>query len=326
MKTAVLIFLSFCVYSFLGWVCETLYCSAGRRQFVNRGFLAGPVCPVYGFGALAVLYLLGPFTRWPVLLFLTAMVVTSALEYLTGLLLERLFHTKWWDYSGRRFNLHGRVCLRNSLLFGLIATVMALFIDPAVQRELWRLPLPAAAALAFLLAAVFLADTVRSARSAFALSQKAEQLAALRAELREKSAAYRETLQQAVQQHAGGSEELRAAIRERLASLPRFEGSEELRGLIREKLDRLPPPEKHGEPLSEALRARHEELRQRADALHGRIDQLSLRRRELAGSVRRHRRLLTAFPRMRSLKHEGALEELRAALEEIQERRGGKKD
>lgn len=326
MQTAISVFLSFCIYSFLGWVCETFYCSVGQRHFVNRGFLSGPVCPVYGFGALAVLYLLAPFTRQPILLFIAAMAVTSILEYLTGLLLEKLFHTRWWDYSGRRFNLQGRVCLRNSLLFGLIALIMVLFINPAVQDRLSRLPSAAAAALALLLAAVFLADTIQSARSALALSQKAEQLFALRAELREKSAAYRETLQQAVLQHAAESEELRAAIRERLDALPRFEGSEELRAAIREKLDTLPLMGRHAaEPVSEALHTRVNEWKGRADALHTRLEQLSQRHENLTCSANSHRRLLTAFPGMRSLKHEGVLEELRAALEARKTQRSEKR-
>ena len=315
MQTGIYIFLCFCVYSFLGWVCETFYCSVGQWHFVNRGFLTGPVCPVYGFGALAVLYLLAPFARQPLLLFIAAMAVTSVLEYLTGLLLERLFHTRWWDYSQRRFNLHGRVCLRNSLLFGLIALIMVLFIHPAVQDALSRLPLRAAAALALLLAAVFTVDTVQSARSAFALSKKADQLAALRAELREKSAAYRETLQQAISQHTADSEELRAAIRERLDTLPRFEGSEELLAAIREKLDTLPLRGRHSEPVSEALHARLDELKARADALHTLLGQLSQRRERLTDSAGRHRRLLKAFPGMHSLRHEGVIEELRKKLD-----------
>ena len=313
MQAFVSIFLSFCVYSFLGWVCETVYCSVGRRRFVNRGFLNGPVCPVYGFGALAVLYLLAPFSRQPILLFFSAMLLTSLLEYITGFLLEKLFHTRWWDYSAYPFNLHGRVCLRNSLLFGLIALVAVLFIDPAVQRGLRRLPARAAFALALLLGAAFLVDTVLSVRSALALSKKAEQLAALCAELREKSEAYRDALREALAQHTEEAEALREAIRERLDALPRLAGSEQWRAELRERLDSLPHAA-HSEPVPEAVRARIAELRARTDALHERIEQLSQRREKLALSAGSHRRLLSAFPGMRSSAHEGVLEELRAAI------------
>ena len=109
-------FLSFVAYSFLGWCCETTYCSIGAGHFINRGFLSGPVCPVYGFGAMAVILLLEPVKNSAALVFLLGMAVASVLEYITGWLLETLFHTKWWDYSTYRFNIHGRVCLRNSLM------------------------------------------------------------------------------------------------------------------------------------------------------------------------------------------------------------------
>lgn len=95
--------LLFFIYSFLGWVCETVYCSVGSRHFVNRGFLNGPLCPVYGFGALIVVFAMQPFSKNIVLTFLAGMILTSALEYITGWLLEMLFHLKLWDYSAAVF-------------------------------------------------------------------------------------------------------------------------------------------------------------------------------------------------------------------------------
>ena len=93
------LFLAFLVYSFLGWVCETVYCSIGQRKFVNRGFLNGPLCPVYGFGAVAVLLFLRPLRENLLLLFFGGMILTSVIEYITGFALEKLFAAKWWDYS-----------------------------------------------------------------------------------------------------------------------------------------------------------------------------------------------------------------------------------
>ena len=95
--------LYFFIYSMLGWVCECLYCGIGAKRFVNRGFLEGPYCPIYGWGALFVLYALRPFRDHIVLLFLAGMVGTSVLEYVTSYVMEKLFHSKWWDYSQRRF-------------------------------------------------------------------------------------------------------------------------------------------------------------------------------------------------------------------------------
>ncbi|MFQ7539298.1 MAG: putative ABC transporter permease [Clostridium sp.] len=104
--------LYFFLYSFFGWLCECIYCSIPAHTFINRGFLAGPYCPIYGCGALAVLHILDPFGYSIPLMFVMGIVVTSALEYVTSWGMEVLFHTKWWDYSSYPFNIHGRVCLK----------------------------------------------------------------------------------------------------------------------------------------------------------------------------------------------------------------------
>ena len=122
--------LLFFIYSFLGWVCETVYCSIGGRRFVNRGFLNGPLCPVYGFGALIVVWAMQPFYKSVLLTFVAGVVLTSILEYITGWLLETLFHLKLWDYSERFLNINGRVCLKNSLMFGILAVVTVFYIHP----------------------------------------------------------------------------------------------------------------------------------------------------------------------------------------------------
>lgn len=103
--------LFFYLYSFIGWACEELYCSIPAKRWVNRGFLKGPVCPIYGCGALMALFLLRPLYPWPLALFFGAVVASGVLEYFTGWAMEKLFHTRWWDYSHRRFHLQGRVCL-----------------------------------------------------------------------------------------------------------------------------------------------------------------------------------------------------------------------
>lgn len=122
--------LIFFAYSFIGYVCEIIYVSAIQKRLVDRGFLHGPICPVYGFGALLVIFLLKPAAHSIPLLFISAVILTSILEYVTGFLLETLFNTKWWDYSKYKFNIKGRVCLLNSLLFGILSLVSVRIIHP----------------------------------------------------------------------------------------------------------------------------------------------------------------------------------------------------
>ena len=131
----------FIVYAFLGWICEDIYCGVGKRKFINRGFLYGPYCPIYGFGALLVIYPLLMVSKHPIVVFIFGMVLTSILEYITSFVMEKLFATRWWDYSTYPFNINGRICLQNSLLFGLMALVVVYGLHPIVSRFVERIPL-----------------------------------------------------------------------------------------------------------------------------------------------------------------------------------------
>ncbi len=117
-------------YSILGYVVEVLYCSIGQRTFVNRGFLHGPYLPIYGFGALFILFVFTRITTHPIMLFFIAIIGTSILEYATGCIAEKLFSIRLWDYSSYPFNIKGRVCLLNSTLFGLLSLMVAYGIHP----------------------------------------------------------------------------------------------------------------------------------------------------------------------------------------------------
>jgi uncharacterized membrane protein len=159
------LFLLFIIYSVVGWVCEVLYCSFLERKFVNRGFLAGPLCPVYGFGGLLVIFLLKPFSGNMMYLFVMAVLTTSTLEYVTGWALETIFATKWWDYSNSRFNIHGRVCLFNSLVFGLLSVGTVTFVHPAILSVLGSIPADVRHITATILCAVFVIDITFTLRT-----------------------------------------------------------------------------------------------------------------------------------------------------------------
>lgn len=154
--------LYFLLYSCAGYICEVVYCSIGARKIVNRGFLRGPYLPIYGFGALAVIVALEPFKTSPVVVFIGGVVLTSALEYLGSWLLERLFNIKLWDYSRRWGNINGRVCLRNSFLFGLMALVLMYWLHPSVEDLVARLPEDAVHVLAFFIVLLLTVDTTAS--------------------------------------------------------------------------------------------------------------------------------------------------------------------
>ncbi len=122
----------FLIYSFLGWLVESLYCFFLSKKFVNRGFLIGPVCPIYGSGCLLILIFLSKYSEDPFTLFCMSIIICSILEYLTSYVMEKIFKTRWWDYSEKKFNLNGRICLENMIMFGLLAIVIVYLINPPI--------------------------------------------------------------------------------------------------------------------------------------------------------------------------------------------------
>ena len=169
--------LYFAVYGVIGWVVESTYCSILFRRPVNRGFLNGPIIPVYAFGALIMIVFsmllpsMAP-AAWIAVVFVAGVVLTSCVEYFTGWLLETLFKSKWWDYSDMRFNIKGRICLLNSLCFGLMALIIVAVIHPRVAFVI-GLMLPLArmwTAAAFL--AVTLIDLILSVCSVIDLNRR----------------------------------------------------------------------------------------------------------------------------------------------------------
>ena len=136
-------FLWLITYSFLGWIYESAICSIDESRLVNRGFLNGPICPVYGFGALASILVLDQRTDNVIILFFAGMILTCTVEYITAVLLEKLFHAKWWDYSHHRINFQGRVCLLGALVFGFLSVLLIKYIHPFVGGLINQLPTPA---------------------------------------------------------------------------------------------------------------------------------------------------------------------------------------
>ena len=127
------------IYSIIGWIYETILCSVKGGRFINRGFLNGPYCPIYGCGALLDILILGKIEN-PILLFFLGALVTCSLEYLTSYLMEKMFHARWWDYSHLRFQINGRVCLLGAVVFGAFSVVLIKVLHPIVVQYTSLLP------------------------------------------------------------------------------------------------------------------------------------------------------------------------------------------
>ncbi len=122
----------FLIYGFLGWIVEVVYTGIKNERFVNRGFLFSPFLPIYAFGAIFLIATLSQYENNILLLYFSGVIATTLIEYMTAVFLENVFHVKWWDYSKMKFNFQGRVCLKNSLLFGILAVVVIKGIQPPI--------------------------------------------------------------------------------------------------------------------------------------------------------------------------------------------------
>ncbi len=213
METACQWFLYFVSYSILGWACETVYCSVGSRKFINRGFLNGPVCPVYGVGAVLVIWLLRSADRNLAALFFAGMMVTTILEYITSVILEKLFHMKWWDYSRYKFQINGRVCLLNSLMFGGLCVILMRVLHPWVSEMIGRIPTWLLPWLCLGILAIFIADTFVTVRSILVLKGKLDEIQRVVEEVRTRTESAASQLRAEWQEKA---QESRAAFQARL--------------------------------------------------------------------------------------------------------------
>ena len=214
--------LFFYVYCFLGWCFESALVSIARRRFVNRGFLKGPFLPIYGTGALAILLLTLQVRENLLLVFLLGMLAATVLEFVTGACMERLFKVRYWDYSHKRFNVRGYICLSSSLAWGALSVALIAFLHPAAERFVLHLSIDMLRSVNFVLSVVFAYDFVSSFRAAYSLRKLIEQSARLRREvdaLRARVDALGQVADQARQELRERTEDVLDDIRARAAAL-----------------------------------------------------------------------------------------------------------
>lgn len=165
------LFLWFLLYAFIGWVYESVLVSVSERRWVNRGFLNGPLCPIYGCGAVLAIVLLHDFTN-PIEIFLISSFGASILEYITSWGMEKLFHARWWDYSHYRFNIQGRICLLGAIVFGFGGVLIIDVVQPQVERLTAMIPLLAVHVICAVAAIVVIIDTIVTVVGIVGLSER----------------------------------------------------------------------------------------------------------------------------------------------------------
>jgi uncharacterized membrane protein len=206
MKEYYYLFYSFIIYAFLGWVLEVMYHIYTDKKFINRGFLFGPICPIYGVSAVFFIAFLTPLKSSSILIFLGGVFVASAVEFVTGYVMEMLFKAKWWDYSDERFNIKGYICLKFSIIWGVIALVFMKVIDPQISKLTYWIISQFGEVLYNILLIVLIVDIVHTINSLIAFKQLYIELQEILVETRNNMDKLKETFEA----------ETRASIEERI--------------------------------------------------------------------------------------------------------------
>jgi len=172
-------------YSFLGWAWESGFVSVRQKKLVNRGFVTGPLCTIYGVGAISVYLILKPLADNWVLLYFGGVLTATALEYITAVIMEKLFHTGWWDYSEKKFNFQGRICLGSSIAWGFFTIIMFTVLQPFVELVVDLVSEEAGHIVIICITVLYAVDFTFSMMAALQLGKKLEQMEHSMAELAE---------------------------------------------------------------------------------------------------------------------------------------------
>lgn len=292
--------LMFFLYGFLGWVLEVAFYGVTERQFVNRGFLNGPICPVYGVGGTVVVLCLTPLKGSFPLLFIGSVIVTSLIEWLTGYVLEKIYHIRWWDYSDKRFNIGGYICPEFSFYWGIACTALMYFIHPMLyDLVIFKLGSTIKLVVIIPLAAVFIADIITTVNTLKHLNLRIEKIEAAGKRMHEVSDAIGKLVYEKTEAAVQKGEEI--AADERVI---------ELRENIKEKQ----------ELFEKEKQERHDKLAADKQAV---IARLESEKKELEDKLSRmtkemsvfQRRILKAFPKMDLHRNRGLIEKIKERLE-----------
>lgn len=272
----------FFVYGVLGWCVEVAFAAVKEGRFVNRGFLNGPICPIYGVGVVSVIFSLQGFSESLLILYLASAVLVTFIEWLTGYVMDRIFHQKWWDYSGQPLNIGGYVCLPFSLIWGVFCVFIVKCFQPFVAHLIGYIPHIAGIVILVILSIAMIADLYVTASAILKLNKRLEAMEKIAAELREFSDRMGENIYENVKDGMEKEEQLKSKV----ASM------KEVRKELRAE-------------YSAGKEEWYKSQQQKLDELKGRYDSLV---NEL-GSV--GERLVKAFPNMESRIHKDALREVK---------------
>lgn len=287
----------FYIYCFFGWIFESAYVSIKKGHFVNRGFLRLPMLPIYGTGAVMMLWVSLPVRDSLLMVYIAGFVAATILEYVTGWEMERLFKVKYWDYSNQRFQLNGYICLSSSIAWGFLTILLTEVLHPPIARYVQGLPSGVLLGCVGVITVLFILDAVRSVKEALDLAKVLDAMTNMRAELDDLQVQMA-LLKAEMQQKAAESRD------ESLLRLELFKSEAEARTAAA------------AEAAASRLDAWKSSAEERAAALSRRLEDLVEKRRSLADRMNFYRKgLLRGNPSASSARFAEALRELREMAE-----------
>lgn len=176
----------FALYSFIGWCIESIYKTILDKKWVNSGFLYGPFCPIYGFGVVLMILLLKPLPHNIFIIFITSMVLLTIWEYAAAVILEKIFKTKYWDYSNLKFNFQGRICLKNSIYWGIMGTMFTFIVHPFIESKVGLIPTRALFYIDIFIYIIFITDVIITVTKVLFIDKKIQQLYEISDRIKEK--------------------------------------------------------------------------------------------------------------------------------------------
>ena len=298
------ILLYFFVYGFLGWCTEVGFAAFKTHHFVNRGFLNGPICPIYGVGVTAVITVLTPYKSDIIVLYILSVVLVTVLEGVTGWAMDKIFHNKWWDYSDMPLNIGGYVCLLFSIVWGFACLFIIYFIQPLVHDLISIIPTIVGIILIIILGITLIADLYVTASTIFKFNRRLAAMEKIAAEMHEISeqigqGIFEKTIRAMDRQEASkeklatATDEFKEKMQDTASGL-----KEKTQGTAFELKERALDARERSQEISE-------ELRSRIASLHTRYHEST----DKPGRI--SRRLMNAFPKMESRQYKESLEVLK---------------
>lgn len=309
----------FYIYCFFGWIFESTYVSVKKGHFVNRGFLRLPMLPIYGTGAVMMLWVSLPVRDSLLLVYTSGAIAATILEYVTGWGMERLFKVKYWDYSNQRFQLNGYICLSSTIAWGFLTVLLTEVLHPPIARYVLGIPLGVLLVCVGGITVLFVLDAVQSVKEALDLAKVLDAMTNMRAELDDLQVQMA-LLKAEMQQRAAESRDeslqrlelLKSQAEARTAAL-RKEASARTAALKDEAAARTTAA---AEAAASRLDAWKNSVEERAAALSRRLEEVDEKRQNLAGRMNFYRKgLLRGNPSASSARFAEALKELREMAE-----------